>query len=110
MSRLRAVGFLVDCKAPKDCRIAGIRVHTRRAVDVLDVEAADLRSFFGGHRGDTLRQLFEAVAETIDEVVVVQVFLDDDVEHRHAECCVGARTKGKMVRRARCEPVGPRID
>ena len=58
--------------------------HGPVAFAKLDVETADLRSFFGGHRGDAFRQLLEAVAETIDEVVVVQVFLDDDVDHRHA--------------------------
>ena len=110
VSRLRAVGLLVDSEAPKDCCVAGVRVHARRAVDVLDVKAANLRSFFGGHCGDAFRQLLEAVTETIDEVVVVQIFLDDDVEHRHAERCVGTRAKGKVVRRARCEPVGPRVN
>ena len=110
VSCLGSVGLLVDRKAPKDCGIARVRIHACCAIDVLDIDSADFRCFLGRHGGDSLRQLFEAVAETIDEVVVVQVFLDDDVEHRHAERRVGAGAKGKVVRCACCKPIGSRVD
>ena len=101
LALLHAVGLLVGRKSPLDGAGLGGGVHACRGADLVGRHAADLGGLFGRHGGAPLGQLVEAVAPVLDEVVVVEVFLDDDVDHGHAQRRVGA---GAQLQ----EDVGPR--
>ena len=109
MGQLHAVRALVEREAPLQRRGFGVGVHARCRLDVLGVDAADLARLLGRHLGHALGQLLEAVAPVLHEVVVVEVFLDDGVQHGHAQRRVSAGAHAQVVVGARRKPRDARI-
>ena len=107
---LHAVCLLVGREAPLDGAGLGGGVHARRGADLVGRNAADLGGLLGRHGGAPLGQLVEAVAPVLHEVVVVEVFLDDDVDHGHAERRVGAGAQLQEDVGPGCQPGHARID
>ena len=85
LAGLHAVGVLVEGEAPGDGGRVGVGVHAGHRVDVLDGNLADASGVLGRHVGDALGELVKAVGPALHEIVVVEVFLDDDVAHRHGK-------------------------
>ena len=110
MALLHAVGLLVGSQAPLDSGRLGGRVHAGGLINLLDRNLADLGGLLSRHGGATLSQLLEAVAPVLDEVVVVQVFLDDDVDHCHAQRGVGAGAQLDVQVCASRQPGDARVD
>ena len=110
LALLHAVGLLVGGQAPLYGARLGGGVHARGAVDVLDGHVADLGGLLRRHALHPLGQFVETVAPVLNEVVVVEVFGDDDVEHGHAERRVGAGAQLQMDVGARGQPGHARID
>ena len=110
LASLHAIGVLVEREAPSDRRGLRSSVHAGHAVDVVDGHLADLGRLLRRHVGDALGELVEAVAPALDEVVVVEVFLDEDVAHRHRERRVGAVAQAQLHDGAGGEPVHARVD
>ena len=107
---LHAVGLLIDAQAPGDLRRLRLGVGARRLADEVGVHARDLGSLLHRHGRHALGELFEAVAPFLDEIVVVEVFGNDDVEHGHGQRRVGARTQPQMPVGARRHPIHARLD
>ena len=105
---LHAVGLLVDAQAPGDLRRLRLCVGARRLADEVGIHARDLGSLLHRHGSHALGELFEAVAPFLDEIVVVEVFGNDDVEHGHGQRRVGARTQAQMPVGAGGNPVHAR--
>ena len=66
--------------------------QSRGTSDVLRVDSAHFRRALGRPILHTLGELIEPVGPFLDEIMVVEVFADDHVDHRHSECRVGRRT------------------
>ena len=107
---LHTVGLLVDSKAPHDRCGLRLRVHARCRVNLLDGNLANLRGLLRRHGRNALSQLVEAIAPVLDEVMIVEIFLDDDVEHRHRQSGVRAGTQLEMDIGAGRKPIDARVD
>ena len=82
-------------------------VAIRRAAPAM---VADGGGPLGGLVGNALGHCLEAVRPALDEVMVVQVFGDDDVQQRHGQDGVGAGTDGQPVVGAGAPPGETRVD
>ena len=110
MAGLHAVLLLVDGQAPGDgCRL-GLRIGARDGVDVVHVEPADLGGPFGRHLCGARGQLVESPRPLLHEVLVVELFLHDDVDEREAQRRVGAGAQAQLEDGAGGEPVHARVD
>ena len=79
MPYLQRVGVLVDGQ-PHGKRGGTLRHAPRRRPDVLRIDLGDFGHAVHRIRAHALSQLFEPVAPVLDELVVVEVFLDDHVQ------------------------------
>ena len=79
-------------KTPLQRRRPSRAEQTRGASDVLRVDSAHFCRAFGRPILHTLGKLVEPVGPLLDEIMVVEVFADDHVDHRHSERRVGRRT------------------
>ncbi len=59
---------------------------------------------------NVLLQLLEPIAPRVDELVIIQVFVDDDIQERQTESRIGARTNLQMIFRMGTEPRKTRVD
>ena len=107
---LHAVRLHVDGQAPRDLRGLGRGVDAGGLGDEAGIHTGDLGGLLGWHLLDTLGELLEAVAPALDEVGVVEVLLDDDVEHRHAQGGIRTGAQAQMPVGAGRHPVDARVD
>ena len=70
-------------------RRSGGTEQARGASNVLRVDSAHFRRPLGRPILHTLGKLIEPVGPLLDEIVVVEVFADDHIDHRHSERRVG---------------------
>ena len=87
-----AVRMGVGRQAPlQRCRPRGAE-QSRGTSDVLRVDSAHFRRALGRPILHTLGELIEPVGPFLDEIMVVKVFADDHVDHRHSERRIGRGT------------------
>ena len=87
-----AVRMGIGRKAPlQRCRPRRAK-QSRGTSDVLRVDSAHFRRALGRPILHTLGELIEPVGPLLDEIMVVEVFADDHVDHRHSERRVGRGT------------------
>jgi len=85
-----AVGVLGDAHAPEDDRAFGAREGARHVAQHVRLDAADRRHLLGGERLHGLGELVEVLGISLDVLLVVELFIDDDVEHAVEHGDVGA--------------------
>ena len=102
--------LLLERKTPLDGRVLGRCVQSRRAADVVGIEAADLGRPIGVLALHGFDKLLVAVAPQIDELMVDQILVDDGVEHSDAEGAIGAGPHLQPILGFRTEPSEARID
>ena len=86
------------------------RVETGGTADILGIDPGDLGSPFGGLVLHLITQRIKAVAPVLDEIVIVEVLLDDHVDHGHRNGSVGAGTGLDVVLGTRAHPSNARVD
>ena len=96
--------LLIELQAPLHGAGTGGSKGARRLVDFRLFDPADFGSARRRHGGHALAQLVEAIAVGLHELVVVQVFFYDDVEHGHGKGCIGAGTQSDPLLGARSAP------
>ena len=82
----RVAAFLAPRQAGRSCG----RVHAGSLADLVGRDPGDLGDFLRRVLGGAFLQLVEADAPLIDELVVVEILLDDDVDHAECQGGVGA--------------------
>ena len=98
--REHAVGAVVvlgDAQRPVQGRLVGGGVHAGHLADVLGRDARYLLGVLGRVAGDLLLVRLEALRGPLDELLVVEVFLDDDVAHRVGQADVGADVEAEPL-------------
>ena len=86
---VNAVCMGVGREAPLQRRGPRRAEQTRGASDVLRVDSAHFRCPLGRPILHTLGKLSEPVGPLLDKIMVVEVFADDHVDHRHSERRIG---------------------
>ena len=76
--------------APRQAGGLGRRVHASCLADLVGRDPGDFGDLFDGIFRRALFQLVKAVAPFLDELMIVEVFLDDHVDHAEGERRVGA--------------------
>ena len=76
--------------APRQAGGLGRRVHASRLADLVGGNPGDFRDLLDGIFRRALFQLVKAVTPFLDELMVVEVLLDDHVDHAEGECRIGA--------------------
>ena len=87
-----------------------LRVEAGNLNEQVLVDPADLGDLARRVLLHALGQLVETVAPLLDELVVVQVLVDDDVEHAQRQRRVGAGAQAQPVLGLRREPGELRVD
>ena len=107
---LHAVAVRVDGESPHERggMVGGDGARCRR--NGFGGNPSDLFDLVERILGRAFLELIEPVAPVLDEIVVVEVFLDDEVDHAEAERGVGAGTQLQMIVGVRCHPGDARID
>ena len=101
---------LVERKAPLDGRAVARSEQAGRPDDVFHRDLADLGGAFRGPLLHMLGNDVEAGGPLFHELVVVQVFVDDDVQPGAGQRRVGAGTDGQPVFRASAPPGQTRVN
>ncbi len=104
-----AVGVLGNPQRPIDRRVLRFRVHTRCLNNQITVDAGNCLGIFRGAWFDGLAEVLEAFGAPVDEVLIIELFLDDDMRHGGEEGYVGARLLGQPERRPVDHLDAPRI-
>ena len=110
MTSLNAVRLLVDSKAPSDLGRLRVCVHASSLANEIGIHAGDFSRLLDGHVLHALGELVKAIRPTLNEVMIVEIFGDDDVQHRHTERRICTRTQAKVPVGARRHPVDARVD
>lgn len=100
----------VDRHAPLQRGVLRVAQHTGGSHDLLLGHPGDLGDALGVELGGALGKLLEAVAPLVDELVIVEVFLDDDLHHAEGQRRIGAGTHTQMQLGLRGKPGDLRID
>ena len=99
----------VHGEAPLDAAGAGLRVEAGGLAYLVGLQPADAGHPLGRVLARPLGQRVEAVGPAVHEVVVVQVLLDDHVDHGEREGRVGAGAQAQPVPGARGHPREPGV-
>ena len=70
-----------------------VREHAGSSDDLLLGNPGHLLNLIEGELAGALGQLVKAVGPALDEVMVVEVLVNDDLDHREGESSVGARAQ-----------------
>ena len=85
-----AVGVLRHAHAPEDDGAFGAREGARDLAQHVGLDAADRRHLLGRELLDVLGELVEVLDIGLDVLLVVELLVDDDVEHAVEHRDVGA--------------------
>ena len=92
-----AVVVLGDAERPVQRSLIRRGVHAGHLADVLGRDARDLLGVLRRVAGDLLPVRLEVFRGPLDELLVVEVFLDDDVAHRVSQADVGADVEAEPL-------------
>ena len=87
-----------------------VREHARSGDDLLLGNPRHLLDLVEGKLAGAFGQLVEAVGPALDEVVVVEVLVNDDLDHRKGERGVGAGAQLQMDVSVSSQPGDARLD
>ena len=110
MGGREAVLRLVYGKAPLHSRAVGLREHAGSFDDLLLGDPGDLGGARRRHFLHAFRQFFEAERPFLHEIMIIEVFLDDDVQHGHCERRVSAGPNAHVNLRAGGQVGKARVD
>ena len=106
---VRAVRVLRNSHAPKDDRRVRSRIGACNGPQRLGVDPADIRHLLRRIILQMLTQRLEAVRSGLDELLVVQPFLDDHMQHRVQHGDVGPRLELQHMGRMFAQGLAPRV-
>ena len=109
-SRLRSDLGHVNGKTPLDGGGVRLRIKARSLNKRVLVDPADFGDLLRRILLHALLELFEAIAPFLDELMVIEVFVNDDVHHAKSQRRISTRTQAQPVFGTAANPGELRID